>query len=233
MGLGWVYSVDGAGRVIWENRSPKLVRCACQRQSQREREQRILLTMDGLKASERLLRFEDLMLTKNQSALDHVRESVDRRRGLITLIGKPGSGKTSLLICAVNQARDLGRSAVYTTVTDLLAYLRQAFDPKSDHAKETLGLDVRWRTLVDAELLALDELDEFNTTAWAMEQFLRLIDERWRQIDRVLTLCATNSGLRQLPEKVTSRLLDGRAQVLQLGNLDMRGYQQWRVEGDE
>lgn len=159
---------------------------------------------------------------QNTSAAEHVQNAVMRRRGLLTLMGKPGTGKTTMLIRAVNMAREAGVPAVYTTVTDLLDYLRQAYDPKA-----VLAFDARWELLVNVEVLSLDELDEFNTTPWAMERFLRLIDERWRAIDSCLTLCATNGRLNMLPDKVESRLRDGRASLFELGGADMRPYQQW------
>ena len=84
--------------------------------------------------------------------------------------------------------------------------------------------------LVGADVLALDELDEFNSTPWAVEQFLRLIDERWRLLDRCVTLCAMNGGFGSLPGKVGSRLLDGRARVFELGGVDMRPFQAWGME---
>lgn len=127
-----------------------------------------------------------------------------------------------MLIAAVNAAREAGILAVYTTITDLLDYLRQAYAPNT-----TLDFDGRWDLLIRCQVLALDELDEFNTTPWAMERFLRLIDERWRAMDQGLTLCATNSRLNSLPEKVASRLRDGRAYVFELTGADMRPYQRW------
>jgi DNA replication protein DnaC len=138
---------------------------------------------------------------------------------MVTLIGKPGVGKSTLMHCAVNAARDANVPAVYSTVTDLLDYLRQAYNPNVE-----VTFDARWDTLLRCEVLALDELDEFSTTAWAMERFLRLIDERWRAMDRCLTICATNSRLNLLPPKVTSRLNDVRSHVIEMGGDDLRRY---------
>ncbi len=89
------------------------------------------------------------------------------------------------------------------------------------------AFDARWDLLIRAEVLALDELDEFNTTPWAMERFMRLMDERWRAMDSRLTLCATNSRINALPEKVASRLRDGRAQIVETAGSDQRPYQAW------
>lgn len=200
----------------------KAIRCECQTANDIEKRRNNLLKIDGLNPSERLLRFMDLQGAYNDNAIQTVRDATLRRKGLLTLTGKPGTGKSSILIAAVNEAREGNVPAVYSTVTDVLDYLRQAYAPNTE-----LALDARWDTLVRCEVLALDELDEFNTTAWAMERFLRLIDERWRNMDRCLTLCATNSRVTTMPDKVASRLRDGRARVIELSGADMRPYQKW------
>ena len=130
------------------------------------------------------------MRDTNERAIAIVENATTLRRGIVTLTGKPGSGKSALLMCAVNEAREANVPAVYTTVTDLLDYLRAAYAPGAD-----VSFDSRWDLLVGCEVLALDELDELNSTPWAMERFLRLMDERWRNMDRRLTLCATNSRI--------------------------------------
>lgn len=212
--MGWVYHDHPVGHRDFG----RAFRCQCQQEGDAQRRRAYLMRIDGLTPRERALRFVDM----ESPMTPQIHMAVKERRGIITLTGKPGTGKTSMLICAVNAAREANVPAVYTTVTDLLDYLRQAYDPKTD-----LSFDARWDLLTRCEVLALDELDEFNTTSWAMERFLRLIDERWRGMDDHLTLCATNSRLNALPDKVASRLRDGRAQVIELGGADMRPYQRW------
>lgn len=215
--MGWVYH----DLPTTDRDFGKAFRCQCKDEYDTERRRAYLLRIDGLTPREREMSFADLE-GANDSVAAHLQNAVTLRRGLITLMGKPGTGKSSMLISAVNSARDANVPAVYTTVTDLLDYLRQAYAPHTE-----LSFDARWDLLVRCEVLALDELDEFNTTPWAIERFLRLIDERWRAMDDHLTLCATNSRLNTLPEKVASRLRDGRAQVMELTGADMRPYQRW------
>lgn len=207
----------------------EIVRCGCQKDLDNSRRRAYLLTIDGLTAAERDLRFATLKESSPSisGAIRDVYSAVRERKGLITLHGKPGVGKSTLLIAAVNEARTLNVQAVYTTVTDLLDYLRSAFNPSNGE----MGFDGRWQLLTTVEVLALDELDEMNTTPWAMERFLRLIDERWRNMGDHLTLCATNR-LGVLPDKVVSRLRDQRGRVLQLDGPDMRRYQSWTQEPD-
>lgn len=221
--MGWLYVTDHKGEVVWNNGHPPITRCKCQSGLDSERRRNYLLRIDGLNSVERSKRFSDLVRSeRNGAAIRLVEECVDWRRGIVTLTGKPGVGKSMLLMCAVNQAREANVPAVYTTITDLLDYLRQAYAPNAD-----LSFDSRWDTLIRCEVLALDEVDEFNTTPWAMERFLRLIDERWRAMDRCLTICATNARVNTLPEKVASRLRDGRAHIVEVEGVDMRQYESW------
>ena len=211
-GLGWYYR-DGANGAI-------LTRCRCGSGANDERRRAYLERIDGLKAHEREISFKLMTIDPaNQDAVMAVVGAATAGRGMITLHGDPGTGKTFLLMAAVNAARARGVPAVYTTVTDLLDHLRAAFDPRSEET-----FDRRWDLLLTCEVLALDELDEFNTTPWAMERFLRLIDERWRSMRSVLTLCATNDLFSAaIPDKVRSRIGDNRAAVFPLSGADRRG----------
>lgn len=224
--MGWLYQTDHNGDVLWEpgagGQRTAIVRCSCQLGKDQERRAAYLLRIDGLTPGERQVRFAELVRDYNPDAIARVENATTMRRGIITLTGKPGCGKSALLMCAVNGARDANVPAVYSTVTDILDYLRAAYAPGAD-----VSFDSRWDLLVGCEVLALDELDEFNSTPWATERFLRLMDERWRNMDRRLTLCATNARVNSLPEKVSSRLRDGRAQVIEMQPRDMRRYQTW------
>jgi len=226
-GAGWLYAADSRGEAVWESgpygQQTKIVRCPCQQAGDVERRRYLLERQDGLTRDERLMRFDLLVRgPHNANEIDTIAGAVGYHRGCITLTGKPGTGKTTLLVCAVNEARERGLPAVYTTVSDLLEYLRKAYAPGVE-----LNFDGRWELLVKAEVLALDELDEFNTTQWAMEKFLRLMDERWRRIGEALTICATNANLNSLPDKVASRLRDGRARIFHLQGADLRKFNEW------
>lgn len=217
--VGWVYH----DVPVSHSEFGKAFRCNCQYNADVERRRQYLLRIDGLTPDERKLRFDILQVRDNGAAIEKVQLATSRRRGSVTLTGRPGLGKSALLICAVNEAREANVPAVYTTITDLLDYLKQAYNPQNGG----LTFDSRWDLLIRAEVLALDELDEFNTTPWAMERFLRLIDERWRRMDQGLTLLATNSRINALPDKVASRLRDGRGEVIEMQGADMRPYQVW------
>jgi len=203
----------------------KAFRCDCQKGVDDARRRKYLEQMDGLRGAEREISFEKLIITDdNYPAVNAIVDAVENRRGMVTLTGGPGTGKSTLLFCAVNALREAHIPSVYTTVTDLFDYLRSAFNPNQPPAESFAH---RWELLIDVKVLALDELDEFSATPWAEERFQRLIDERWRSLDEKLTLLATNVNLDRLPQKVASRLRDGRSAIVQMGGRDMRPIRRW------
>jgi DNA replication protein DnaC len=217
--LGWVY------RDVKNNHPEfgKPFRCECKQGSDTAKRRRYLLGIDGLTAEDRRKAFEDFQVTPgNREAYYTIVDGLVKRRGFITLEGAWGLGKTELLICAVNKARDAGIPAVYTTTAALLDYLRQAYKPGVE-----LDVDQRWDLLTSVEVLAVDELEKFSATEWALERFSRLVDERWRRMGKCLTLFATNARIETLPGDVRSRMEDGRAEIITLAGADMRKFSEW------
>lgn len=216
-GIGWHYVADGEGNAIWQKSyhgvEPKLVRCACMVAADKDRQSAKLEALDGLTETERQRSFSRTKPHPSQQAVFDCLAS--NETGMVTMQGPPGTGKTHLMQCAVNQARERGKVAVYSTMTDVLDYLRRAFRPGTDEPFEE-----RWQLLLSADVLALDELDEFSATEWAKERFLRLIDERWRNQHKQLTIVAMNGSLEDLHPKVNSRLSQGK--VFSLTGIDMR-----------
>lgn len=220
-GSGWLMSAE-LEMTRMGHLQNKLIRCQCKREEDKIQRRTFLLKMDGLTDTERQRRFSNIQDSYEPGLLPSLKLAVEQHRGLITLHGGYGRGKTTLLICAVNEAREQSRLAIYTTTVDLLNYLRSTFSPDSEDS-----FDKYWDALVRCEVLALDELDEFSTTPWAMEKFLSLMDERWRRMDEVLTICALNNRIQALPGKVQSRLRDGRGKVIEITGADMRSLNTW------
>lgn len=209
----------------------KALVCNCRNKGMMERQYRRLQSIDGLTPGERKLRLSGLHVDDdNRGACEAVVGALSRTRGILTFYGKPGRGKTTLLIAAINEAREANIPAVYAKVSDVLDYLRNAYDPART---AELSADDRWHLLTTVDVLALDELDQFKTTEWAMEKFLALMDERWRNMDRTLTLIASNAAVANLPEKVGSRLQDRRANLFHLTGIDMRKFNTWASDGKE
>lgn len=134
-----------------------------------------------------------------------------------SVFGAPGTGKTHILAGMVNDARRDGRTAYYTTMTNILDHLKRAYDPKI-----TVTDDQYWDKLVATTVLAIDECDRWNPTPWAQERFFTLIDERWRNGQNRLTVFASNNDASVFPEYMQSRLLAQRSKSFTLSGFDLR-----------
>jgi len=204
-----------------DRRFGKPQRCGCRAAEDNAKRAGYLAEIDGLTDDERAYSFDSFIITPgNRRAYTAVTGAVARGSGLVTLYGLPGRGKSYLLIAAVNNARNRGVPAVYTKMADLLIHLKKTFNPRNDAPT----FDRMWDLYISADILAVDEIDEINVTDWVMERFLNLIDQRWRLMGKMLTLFAANTELRNLPEKVESRLRDARGAVVEVGGeVDFRG----------
>lgn len=141
-------------------------------------------------------------------AINAARALLARGWGWLMLEGSCGTGKTFLLTAIVNEARTIKKTAVYLTMAELLVELRRAFDPKAEVQFSELADLVK-----DCDVLCLDEVDRFNTTPWAKEQFFALIEWRYRNVRRSISAFATNNYDR-LPEYFQDRIEDGRFAVV-------------------
>jgi hypothetical protein len=163
-----------------------------------------LREMSGLHAGELDMRLTDYWAkTHGPIALNAVRYVLDNH-GWATLHGEFDTGKTFLLMAAVNDGIQSGRLSIYLPLSRLLDHLRQAYRP--DKEAEHDGL---WDNLLRADVLALDECDKFSSTAWAEERLNMLIDYRYRDWNAGATLFAVNE-LNALPGYLRSRMMDHR-----------------------
>lgn len=139
--------------------------------------------------------------------------------GFVTLVGAYGVGKSHLLKGLVNGFRQIGVMAKYSTMSDLLSDIRERFG--EDHgAREAEAVIDLYRR---ARILAIDEVDRVNLTGWAKETIFRLLNSRYEESDRLLTVMATNVEPIDLPAELGylgSRMNGG--QIIRVGGPDMR-----------
>lgn len=128
--------------------------------------------------------------------------------GWFTVWGGTGSAKTLFLQALVVAFCKRGIQAAYYHAADLQAGLMQ--DIEGDSA----NMDYYRRV----QVLAIDELDKYHWKEWSRKQLQSLLDWRYRNMDTMVTLMASNRdplaidrhGEYWCPEDIMSRMQDGR-----------------------
>jgi DNA replication protein DnaC len=133
----------------------------------------------------------------------------------LILVGAVGAGKTGLAWSVLRELVDDGESGPFVNARDLLAELRDSY--RTGNAPGLYGRALRVGVLV------LDDLGAERPTAWAVEQFARLIDHRYTHLTP--TILTSNlepdALLRHLAvdgdaangQRIISRICDGATQL--------------------
>lgn len=183
-----------------------------------EQQAQYLAAYSGLTAEQMSINFANSKRPAHQAtALQAAREAAQNPQWFWSVFGAPGTGKTHLLLAIVNEARAHGRTAYYITMSKLLDHLRRAYAPDARIAEDAL-----WDKLMRATVLAVDECDRYNPTAWAQSKFFDLVDERWRNGPNRLTCFAGNASPDEMPEYFRSRVIAARSWHTTLSGFDLR-----------
>ena len=116
-------------------------------------------------------------------------------------LGSNGCGKTHLAAAIAGYRLEQGDKVAFANVPDLLDELRATFAPGSPER-----FDRRFRRLLDAPLLVLDDLGAQQTSAWAEEKLYQLLNHR--HLQRTPTIVTTNRELKDMEPRIASRLAD-------------------------
>lgn len=112
------------------------------------------------------------------------------RGGWLTLWGSYGSGKSLVLTALVADACRSGRMGRYYTGMDILKQFQQDMD-RTDNAEAGRGMSLDF--LANVPVLAIDELTGFHSSSdWFARHFVELMDRRYRNADRQITILALN-----------------------------------------
>lgn len=122
----------------------------------------------------------------------------------LVLSGPVGVGKTHLAVAIAQHAIEQNSMAAYfAAVPDLMDHLRASFSPSSEE-----GYDERFEEIRTAQLLVLDDLGTENATPWAKEKLYQIINHRY--VERLPTVITTNVEVRNIDDRIASRMLDYR-----------------------
>lgn len=155
------------------------------------------------------------------SAVDAIREALERRHGWVYVWGPNGIGKTTLLKTAVALTLHGRQPAAYVRMAQIIDHLRGAFDV--ENASEASQNRLDW--WADLPVLAIDEFDRVKETEYATERRFLLMDRRYEQAIREqdsVTLIASNKAPDHLEGYLTDRIYDGRFKVIRLHGESVR-----------
>jgi DNA replication protein DnaC len=124
-------------------------------------------------------------VTGTDEAFVTARDYCHDPRSFLTFWGSFGCGKTRLLATITNECTAAKVGAVYYTLPDLLAVLREAVGDNAYNAQ--------YMRLQNVRVLAIDEVDKARLTDWAREQVYQLVDARYRNRHAQGTVFAMNT----------------------------------------
>jgi DNA replication protein DnaC len=178
-------------------------RCRVKETEERAREDlRRLSNLDTFDGED----FEDFdpSIPGTEEAFDIAYAYAQNPEGWLFLHGRCGVGKTHLAVAIARHAVEHhGVSVLFQVVPDLLDRLRATFDPGSG-----VAYDERFEQIREAGLLVLDDLGTENTTPWAREKLYQIFNHRYNE--RSPTVVTSNQELKNIDERIASRLLDTR-----------------------
>ncbi len=182
----------------------RLIPCNCrvaETESQMLRELEMLSNMEAF-ASKTFETFDPGWHRSARAAYEAAKEYAEHPVGWLLLVGPCGSGKTHLAAAIANESVRVHRTrSLFRIVPDLLDYLRETFNPRSE-----VTYDERFEAIRSVPLLVLDDLGTENATSWAREKLFQIINHRYNtQLPTVIT---TNQDLERIDERIRSRALD-------------------------
>jgi len=135
-----------------------------------------------------------------ERAFNQAQQFARSQRGWLLLQGKYGCGKTHLAAAIANESANLGVSAMFITVPDMLDNLRHSYNDLE------AGFESRFEEIRRVPLLILDDFGTQNATSWAEEKLFQILN--YRYINLLPLVVTTNLALDEIEPRLRSRLED-------------------------
>lgn len=135
---------------------------------------------------------------------DGLGRQLDAGRGL-WIAGDSGVGKSAAAAVLVLRAEELGRSALFCEIPELLNTLRRTYREESRLDDETL-----YRDLEQVDLLVLDDMGTPRVSDWVLEQLFIVVNKRYKTSRGVLVTSDVSPEQlsKQIGWRTVRRLLD-------------------------
>lgn len=210
--LGWL-SVDRE-----DGKGSRLIECDC-KLPDRFKKMQAICGLAGPELFASLDQISALPYSATARMIDAAQQFINRPVGMLTIYGTCGNAKTVMQQAIVNAclARNIG--AIYTTLYDLIGYVREAYQ---DNATDSAWF--RMKRLQDIPVLCIDEMDKVKQSDWVREVETQLLDTRYRRgiAGELGTVLAMNGDIEDLPTHLLSRIRDGRNVIVKNNDRDMR-----------
>jgi len=229
---------DGIKNIWW---------CKCNKQTEKEREEEIRQIeeenkkqrIENLMKKSRLGKrfydstFANFKVTKdNKQVFERMKEyakTFGSESDSILLHSHPGTGKTDITACVVNEIIKNRHTAIFVVVPALLAQIRETYNKKN---KDEETEERIMAGLLECELLVLDDLGAESHRGeddWASEKLFSIINHRY--LDYKPILFTSNLSPNDLHDKLSARTFSRICEMTNRSFVDMDSIKDIRIYG--
>lgn len=111
------------------------------------------------------------------------------------ITGDPGNGKSHLAAAIAKSLQERGKTVVFQDTTELLRRIRKTFSRENKESEQEI-----MSSLLDCDLLIIDDLGAEKVTDWTAEVLFTIINGRYRKL--LPTLITSNFRLSELRDRL-------------------------------